>query len=98
MTNPVPTKGPIESKVKGATAGSGAGVIIVYFVLWLLDTYVFKTTEIPDPVVAIVSLIPIGLTFLGGYISKHTARNDLQARGLDGLDRPPSRGREWTDR
>jgi hypothetical protein len=66
---------PIEAKVKAATGGSTVGVALAGLILWLLDTYVFTTDPVPDPiVVAVWALLPIGLTFLGGYLAKHTPR------------------------
>lgn len=98
MTNPVSKTGPVESKVKASTAGSTVGIVVSGFLLWLLDTYVWETESIPDPVIGLVGLVPVALTFLGGYLAKHTPRNDLQARGLTDPDQPPSHSRSWTDR
>lgn len=66
---------PIETKVKAATGGSTVGVAFAGLILWLLDTYVFTDQPVPDPiVVAVWALLPIGLTFVGGYFAKHTSR------------------------
>lgn len=72
--------GPIESKVKAATGGSAAGVALAGAILWLLDTYAFKADPVPDVIVALVwALIPVGLTFLGGFSARHTFRSDKDA-------------------
>jgi predicted membrane protein len=77
---PVPTKGPIEAKVTAATGGSAIGVALAGLVMWLLDTYAFTTSSVPDAITAVVwAVIPVGLTFLGGFSAKHTFRNDAQA-------------------
>lgn len=84
---------PTESKVWGATVGTGAGYIISQFVLWFLGITVWgvsadalsageAVTAVPDPV---NGLIGLGVTtvggFIGGWLAKHTPRpEDYTAR------------------
>jgi hypothetical protein len=70
--------GPIETKVVAAAGGTTLGVTISGLVIYLLDELVYKTSDVPAPVVtAVVTVIPILLTFLAGYIAPHTHRPDL---------------------
>lgn len=70
----------LEAKVKAATGGSAAGVALAGLILFVLDTYVFTDQPIPDAVsFAVVTLLPIGLTFAGGYLARHTPRPDPAA-------------------
>lgn len=68
--------GPIETKVKAATAAS----TVAGFCVWLLGAYVFKA-EVPVPVQGLISLVvPAALTFAAGFKAKHTWRTDSEAR------------------
>ena len=70
-------RAPIEKKVVAATGGSAAGVALAGLVLWLLDTYVFTATPVPDAVTfAVVTLLPVGLTLAAGWAARHTPRED----------------------
>lgn len=78
--------GPIEQKVKVATGGSAVGVALAGLILWLLDEYAYTSGPIPDPLsFAVVTLLPIGLTFAGGYLARHTARRDPDAAAAERL-------------
>lgn len=92
---PLPAKGPIESKVWAALIGAGSGTVISTFLLWLMGA-AFWTGDwsnqgadnailaVPSPLSALVlALVAPGLTFLGGYLAKHTPRNDMQAPGTE---------------
>lgn len=60
---------PVETKVKvGTAAATVAGAVI-----WILQTFVFKSHPI-DPTLQsyIYILTPAVLTFVGGYLAKHT--------------------------
>lgn len=75
--------GPVETKVKSA-AGWAA---VTGFAVWVLETYVFHAT-VPAPVQALIDVAVPGLgALLGGYLAKHTYRNDPDARAANGL--PP---------
>lgn len=72
--------GPIESKVKAAAGGSLIGVALANLVIWLCDRYWFTTEPVPDVIsVAVMLVIPTGLTFLGGFLARHTYRRDRDA-------------------
>ena len=46
-------------------------------ILWLLDTYMFRTSAVPDAVTfAVVTLLPVGLTLAAGWAARHTPRAD----------------------
>ena len=61
---------PVETKVKvGTAAATVAGAVI-----WVLQTFVFKSHPI-DPTLQsyIYILTPGALTFVGGYLARHTS-------------------------
>lgn len=65
------TSAPIETKVTAATAGS----IISAFIVYLLGEFVFKGSDVPTVVIALVQLLIVGVvTFASGYLAKHTPR------------------------
>lgn len=69
---------PIETKVKAATAAA----TITAAILWLLDTYVFTSEVVPEPVEGLVQLAVLAIvTFVAGYAAKHTNRNEAAERG-----------------
>lgn len=69
MTTPSNNK--IETKVSAATAGA----IVSAFLVYLLGELVFKGSEVPTPVIAIIQLAVVGVTtFVSGYAAPHTAR------------------------
>lgn len=69
--------GPIETKVKAATAGA----VVAGAVIWALNRYAFHGTGVPEPVEALITLVVAGaLTFVAGYQAKHTNRTDPDAR------------------
>jgi hypothetical protein len=90
-TEPVPEKGPIESKVWAALVGAGSGTAISTFLLWFLGCIGWThdwsakgadqaVLAVPAPLSsALLLLITAGLTFMGGYLAKHTPRFDRQA-------------------
>lgn len=65
------TQPPVAAKVKAATAGAGAGAVLSQFALWALDGLFFNgaaSPDVPDPVVALVTLAVTGaLAFGAGY-------------------------------
>jgi hypothetical protein len=65
------SSGPVEMKVKTATLGGALAAVV----LWALDTYVFKTDAVPEAVELAVDVIVVSLvTFISGYLAKHTPR------------------------
>jgi len=79
---------PVEAKVYAATIGTGAGAVVSAFLVWLLGVLIWAApnsaagaaeamASVPAPVSAIVGLIiTVGSTFLGGYLAKHTPREE----------------------
>lgn len=68
--------GPIETKVKAATAGA----VVSAAAVWALDEYVFVADTVPGPIEALVVLAVTGAaTFIAGYMARHTRRTDRQA-------------------
>jgi hypothetical protein len=60
----------IERKVQASTGAAAVSGLI----LWALGTYVFKG-DVPDVVVSwTYVLVPAAITFLAGYIARHTYR------------------------
>lgn len=82
---------PIESKVYGSTVGTGAGSIVALLCLWALGVTFWGTSTdasaaadaiaaVPWPVAGAVSLVAVpGGAFLGGWLAKHTPRDDPDA-------------------
>lgn len=76
--------GPVEAKVKWGGAGAAVGGVVV----WVLETYVFHGV-VPVPVQAFVDLaVPALLALVGGYVARHTFRNDPDA--VNAQERPPA--------
>lgn len=76
--------GPVESKVKAASGAAVVGGLIV----WALEQYVFGG-DVPDPVEAVIYLaVPAITAFLGGFMARHTFRNDPDA--VNAQAGPPS--------
>jgi hypothetical protein len=69
---------PVETKVKAASIGAGAGVAVAALVNWMLDTYLITphvTGDLPAPVsVAVPLLVAAGLAWLAGYRAEHSPR------------------------
>lgn len=60
----------VEKKVTAATTAATISALVLTFI----STYFFKG-HVPDVVITLVDTVVIGaLTFLGGYIAKHTHR------------------------
>ena len=73
---------PIERKVYAGTLGAGAGTAISGIIIYTMDSiwWPSPTEEVPTPVAAFISLVVItGLSFLSGWLAKHTPRTDLNA-------------------
>lgn len=89
MSNPLepipPQTGPVvEAKVKTSAAAAAS----VAFVLSLVQQYVFKGSDVPDALEVMVSTVVAtgvtgGLTFVVGWLTKHTPRWLLEIRGED---------------
>jgi hypothetical protein len=89
LSNPIepvpPQTGPVvEAKVKT----SAAAAALAAFVLSLIQQYVFKGAEVPDALAVMVSTIVItvatgAVTFLVGWLTKHTPRWLLEIKGED---------------
>jgi len=77
MTNPH-TPAPVEKKVTVATVASYLGGLGLLAILnGVADTNLI--TELPDVVeVFVAPIIPSLITFIGGYVARHTPRNDAQ--------------------
>jgi hypothetical protein len=61
---------PIERKVQASTAAAAVSGLL----LWALGTYAFKGA-VPDVVTSwVYALVPAGITFAAGYITRHTPR------------------------
>lgn len=70
---------PIEYKVSAATIGA----VLSSLGVWALQKYVFHD-DLPLPVSAAVqTLVPAVITFIAGYVAKHTPRPDLQVDPVD---------------
>lgn len=77
--------GPVEQKVKAGAGVAAVGGLIV----WLLKEYAFGGADVPEPVVAFVFVaVPAAASLVGGYLAKHTFRNDPDARNAQ--ERPPT--------
>lgn len=80
-----PQTGPVvEAKVKT----SAAAAAVAAFVLSLVQQYVFKGGEVPETLAVLVSTVVVtvvtgGLTFIVGWLTKHTPRWLLEVRGED---------------
>lgn len=82
-------KPPVEGKVYSATIGSGIGVVMTPFILWLLGVTIWDVpidagaefaavAAVPTAVAAPIGvLVLMGSTFLGGYLAKHTPRPEI---------------------
>lgn len=72
--------GPIETKVKAATAVT----VAVGLAIALLNAVAADSTllgPLPSWLQApLLALVPAALTFLGGYQARHTPRSDVAAR------------------
>ncbi len=74
--DPDPDTGPVETKVTAATTAA----VLSSLVVWALDEYAFPADTVPGVVEAAVVLLVTGaVTFLAGYMAKHTRRPDLPA-------------------
>lgn len=74
------SSGPLEAKVGAATGGSIVGTALAGAVIWGLDEFAFRTSEVPGPIVVLVwAVIPAGLTLLAGWRARHTPRVDSDA-------------------
>lgn len=63
---------PVSNKVKAATLGAGASVVVTDFALWIVDRYAFTGEgNIPQPVSAFALLaITTAVTWVSGYMAK----------------------------
>lgn len=77
MTSPY-APAPVEKKVTVATAGSYLGGVALLAVLNAISTIDLITALPPVAQVFIAPLIPTLVTFVGGYVARHTPRNDAQ--------------------
>jgi hypothetical protein len=76
--NVTPLASPIETKVITATGGSATGLALAGLIVYVLGLTVYKGKGVPDELSnALVVLLPVVLTFVGGYIAPHTHRPDL---------------------
>lgn len=91
-TNPLPPDtSKAEPKVKAATGAGGAGAVAGAFIVWLLETYVFKG-DVPGPVTALVYVVvPGALAAAGAWVGGYTARHQYRFRP-DEVGLPPREG------
>jgi hypothetical protein len=77
MTDPY-APAPVEKKVTAATFASYLGGVALLAILnGVADTNLI--TALPDVVeVFVAPLVPTAITFIGGYVARHTPRNDTQ--------------------
>lgn len=85
---------PTESKVWAATIGSGAGLAISEFILWILGVTIWGASNaagkaadavaaVPQPVAGIIGLgLTAGLAFAAGWLAKHTHVTDNPTAGM----------------
>lgn len=60
----------VERKVKTTSAAAAVTTLVLY----ILSTYVFHA-DVPAPIAAVIAVVvPAAVTFLVGYVSKHTVR------------------------
>lgn len=71
------TSGPIEGKVTASVAGSAVSTIVC----WILTNYLIGVPLPSDVELAITMVIVALVTFLSGYMAKHTVRADPDAVG-----------------
>lgn len=65
----------IERKVQAAARGMGTGGIIGGFIVWLLDEYVWSTSDMPVQVVALIMwAVPSIVGLISAYLARHTHR------------------------
>lgn len=81
---------PVAPKVKMATVGATAGVIISNFLVYLIDLWFYiGPEEVPEPVSAMVMLVvTAGLTFIGGWYARHQYRLPPRTVQTDPLVKP----------
>ena len=70
-----PRSGPIELKVSAATVAAAVSSLAV----WALQTYVFGGDVPAEVSGAMQVIVPAIITFVAGYLTKHTPRPDLTA-------------------
>lgn len=72
---------PVETKVKWASYATYFGCVALLAILNAV-TDANLITALPDVAeVFIAPLLPTLITFIGGFMAKHTPRTDPQARG-----------------
>lgn len=77
---PVTESKPVERKVTAATAGSYLGLLAVLTVLQTVNSNLDLIAFLPDVVETLaIPLLPGLITYVAGYVAKHTARPDLPA-------------------
>lgn len=79
------TTAPVEGKVSAGAQGTGAGLALYGFLLWLLGVTLWgmpadaahavaAAAAVPAPVIGLLALLPVGLGYACGYLAKHTPR------------------------
>ncbi|MGW6499309.1 hypothetical protein [Nonomuraea angiospora] len=75
---PVSYGKPVERKVTASTAGSYLGLLAVLTVLQAVSADLDLIAFLPDWAETLaVPLLPGLITYVSGYVAKHTARPDL---------------------
>lgn len=84
-TNTSPGNAPVEAKVKAASSGagiSGALTVVVMYGLTMIPFIRDMPTEVMLAMLAIVAgAITYGVSFVSGYLARHTPRPDLYRNG-----------------
>lgn len=76
---------PVEAKVWGATGGAAAGLALAQLGLAVLNHTLYHDAGVPEDISSpVLVLVPLAVTWLGGWLAPHTIRTDDAAlRGLD---------------
>lgn len=73
------SKGPVEKKVTWSALGAYVAGVVVLAVLQLVGADPTLISGMPDWLEAVlVPMIPAVVSFVGGYVARHTPRPDLE--------------------
>jgi hypothetical protein len=81
MSSTTGSSSPVETKVKAATFGAGAGAVVGQVIDYLIDMYLITPHHLdgnPVPLTAAIMLVSAAaVAWASGYAAKHTPRPDL---------------------
>ncbi|MET7334389.1 hypothetical protein [Nonomuraea sp. NPDC005650] len=78
MVHENPERQPVERKVTAATAGSYLGLLALLTVLQTVNASLDLISWLPDAIETLaIPLLPGLITYVSGYVARHTARPDL---------------------